>query len=341
LPALRPVCLARRLTPIRRLRDISRFAHGEPVSCASLFDLADKAKPLARQRAEEALPLAVVADSVAHRVDLAAEGGFRHDAAGPYRGEEVILADHALAILNEIEQEIEGLRLGGDQRRPAPQFPAVRIEQILFKSVDHSKSRQGLPLRKIKPANSQGKAKHTPKTHACPSDYRKRLPTRRRPMDALLTAIVIWISANYPLPASLDHPRIERVASVEMAGLRYKGLLSAPARQTTALQEQESSFEKRRDVVALYNDQTRTIYLSDKWAGATPAELSVLVHEMVHHLQNQAGTAYECPAEREKLAYEAQDKWLHLFGRNLEQEFEINGLALLVSTSCAMAMGLY
>jgi hypothetical protein len=30
-----------------------------------------------------------------------------------------------------------------------------------------------------------------------------------------------------------------------------------------------------------------------------------------------------------------------LFARNLEAEFEINGLALLVSTSCAMAMGLY
>jgi hypothetical protein len=42
-----------------------------------------------------------------------------------------------------------------------------------------------------------------------------------------------------------------------------------------------------------------------------------------------------------KLAYEAQDKWLHLFGRNLEAEFEINGLALLVSTSCAMAMELH
>jgi hypothetical protein len=55
----------------------------------------------------------------------------------------------------------------------------------------------------------------------------------------------------------------------------------------------------------------------------------------------QAGTAYECPAEREKLAYEAQDNWLRLFGRNLEAGFEINGLALLVSTSCAIAMGLY
>src|SRR5258707_15360678 len=32
----------------------------------------------------------------------------------------------------------------------------------------------------------------------------------------------------------------------------------------------------------------------------------------------QAGAAYEYPAEREKLAHEAQDNWLHLFGRNLE-----------------------
>jgi hypothetical protein len=30
-----------------------------------------------------------------------------------------------------------------------------------------------------------------------------------------------------------------------------------------------------------------------------------------------------------------------LFGRNLEGEFEINGIALLVSTSCAMATGSY
>jgi hypothetical protein len=129
-------------------------------------------------------------------------------------------------------------------------------------------------------------------------------------MDALLTAIVIWISANYALPASLNHPRIERVASIEMAGLRTNGLLSALARKSTALEEQESSFEKRRDVVALYNDQTKTIYLSDKWAGATPAELSVLVHEMVITFRTSRHRL-RMSAEREKLAYEAQDNWLH------------------------------
>ena len=160
-------------------------------------------------------------------------------------------------------------------------------------------------------------------------------------MDALLTAIVIWLSANYGLPAAFDHPRIERVPSIEMATLRYKGLLMSRQREVSVIEGQEASVEKMRGVVAVYNDQTKTIYLSDKWAGRTPAELSVLVHELVHHLQNEASVTHECPAEREKLAYEAQDKWLGLFGRNLEREFEINGLALLISTSCAMAMGLH
>jgi hypothetical protein len=158
-------------------------------------------------------------------------------------------------------------------------------------------------------------------------------------MDALLIAIVVWLSANYDLPAIFDLPRIERAPSTEMAALRNRGL-PASHRGGSAIQDQESSYEKMRDVVAVYNDRTRTIYLSDKWSGRTPSELSILVHEMVHHLQNATGIKYECPAEREKLAYEAQDKWLSQFGRNLESEFQINGLALLISTSCAMATGL-
>jgi hypothetical protein len=160
-------------------------------------------------------------------------------------------------------------------------------------------------------------------------------------MDALLTAIAIWLSANYGLPATFDHPRIELVPSIEMAMLRYKGVPSSPQREASVMQDHEPSFVEIRHIVGVYDDQMNTIYLSDQWAGRTPAELSVLVHEMVHHLQNKAGMRYECSAEREKLAYEAQDKWLRLFGRNLESEFEINGLTLLVSTSCAMATGLH
>jgi hypothetical protein len=90
----------------------------------------------------------------------------------------------------------------------------------------------------------------------------------------------------------------------------------------------------QREVVAIYNDMTKTIFLSDTWTGTTPAELSVLLHEMVHHLQNLAGLTYDCPAAREKPAYLAQDRWLQRHGLDLEKEFEIDKFTLVVSSAC-------
>ena len=52
--------------------------------------------------------------------------------------------------------------------------------------------------------------------------------------------------------------------------------------------------------------------------------------------QNKAGLTYACAGEREKLAYEAQEKWLGLFGRTLQGEFEIDPFTLKISTTCGM-----
>jgi len=86
--------------------------------------------------------------------------------------------------------------------------------------------------------------------------------------------------------------------------------------------------------VAVYSYATQTIYLPEGWTGTSPAELSVLVHELVHHVQNVAGLKYACAQEREKLAYEAQERWLGLFGHSLERDFELDGFSLLVKTRC-------
>jgi hypothetical protein len=48
-----------------------------------------------------------------------------------------------------------------------------------------------------------------------------------------------------------------------------------------------------REAVAAYDDEMKTIYLPEGWTGATPAERSVLVHPMVHHLQNLGKLKYE------------------------------------------------
>ena len=90
---------------------------------------------------------------------------------------------------------------------------------------------------------------------------------------------------------------------------------------------------QQREVVALY-DMTKTIFLPDAWTGTTAAEISVLVHEMVHHLQNLAGLKYDCPAAREKPAYLAQDRWLQQYGLDLDTEFQIDKFTLVVSSAC-------
>jgi hypothetical protein len=148
----------------------------------------------------------------------------------------------------------------------------------------------------------------------------------------LLAAIEAWLALHFDLPSVDHHPRIELVPPAKIAALRYHGLFPNPT--TESAPNGHSSGASRSDVVAIYSDATQTIYLPEGWTGTTAAELSVLVHEMVHHVQNVGGLKYACPQEREKLAYLAQERWLGLFGHNLEADFELDAFSLLVKTRC-------
>jgi predicted metalloprotease len=149
--------------------------------------------------------------------------------------------------------------------------------------------------------------------------------------QALLTAIENWVESQFDLPAIHEHPTIEFVLPGKMTSLRFKGSSSDPGAQVAPNDPASSA---QYDTIAIYHDATRTIYLPEGWTGGTPAEVSVLVHEVVHHFQNVLGLKYECPQEREKLAYIAQDRWLALFGYSLERDFNIDPFSLLVKTRC-------
>jgi hypothetical protein len=153
-------------------------------------------------------------------------------------------------------------------------------------------------------------------------------------MDALLTAIVLWLSANFDLPAKHDHPKIEIVPATEIAALRYRAFTPEKQSEILSLGRNTAAPGRDGDVVAVYDNARKTIFLPMGWTGGTPAELSVLVHEVVHHLQKAANLTYECPAAREELAYAAQDKWLGLFGRSLLSEFDIDPFTLKMKTVC-------
>ena len=137
-------------------------------------------------------------------------------------------------------------------------------------------------------------------------------------MKILLTVIMTWLSSSLDLPPAPEQPAIKLVAQEEMVRMRYGAAAAAQG----------------REVVALYDDKTKTVLLSNGWTGGTPAEVSVLVHELVHHLQNMAQLKYDCPAAREALAYAAQERWLKMFGQSLESEFGVDPFTLKISTAC-------
>jgi hypothetical protein len=88
------------------------------------------------------------------------------------------------------------------------------------------------------------------------------------------------------------------------------------------------------EVVSLYDTASEAILLPSGWTGASPAESSVLVHEMVHHLQHHSGRKYPCAQSKEELALMAQEAWLALFETSLEKEFGMDPFTQLVAGLC-------
>ncbi len=158
-------------------------------------------------------------------------------------------------------------------------------------------------------------------------------PATALPAQALLTEIATWLSANFELPVMREYPRVEFVSTMKLAALRYQNLL--PDRtDEIGVNEPPMQASQLPDIVGAYHDKTKTIYLADTWTGTTVAELSILVHEMVHHMQNLAELKYECAGAREKPAYIAQEEWLKRYGLDLERAFEIDKFTLFIKSSC-------
>ena len=154
-----------------------------------------------------------------------------------------------------------------------------------------------------------------------------------RPTQALLTEIVTWLSDHYDLPANYTLPEFKFLPALELASV-YRQALAQERINQNGINEPAVQGSGLIDIVAFYNDKTKTIFLADTWNGGSATEVSVLVHEMVHHLQNVGKLKYECAAAREKTAYLAQEAWLNRHGLDLEQEFEIDKFSLLIKTSC-------
>ncbi len=78
----------------------------------------------------------------------------------------------------------------------------------------------------------------------------------------------------------------------------------------------------------LYDPVSGEITLVLPWSASNPQDVSVLLHELVHHRQN--GMHYYCQAAKEQDAYYLQRDWL----AERDLTLDVNWVAVILASSC-------
>lgn len=133
-------------------------------------------------------------------------------------------------------------------------------------------------------------------------------------VEGLIAEFASWIAENS------DYAVAER--PVRAVALVTKG-------ETVGTGERQVSLGNRTR--GHYDEATGTIYIVRPWFPADPYDQSVLLHEMVHHMQVGAKHWY-CPQAQEWDAYRLQEAWLE--ERGLESNF--HWASILLESSCAV-----
>jgi hypothetical protein len=138
-------------------------------------------------------------------------------------------------------------------------------------------------------------------------------------MEQLINVVAVWLSLSFALPQIQGQPQIKHVSPESLVSIHYGPTMGE---------------SPDRNVMGAYDALSHTIFLRDDWNSRNPADVSVLVHELVHYLQDLASQRFECPGAREATAYAAQQRWLELYGTDLQSAFGIDAMTLKLRTAC-------
>ena len=103
---------------------------------------------------------------------------------------------------------------------------------------------------------------------------------------------MIWLGANSDFNVNMDVPVVMFLPQERMEQIYYK------------------EREKHGDLHAFYDTDHDTIVLPDTWDRREPWDLSVLLHEIIHYVQDQNEIQFNCTREMEGPAYPLQQKYL-------------------------------
>ncbi len=147
-------------------------------------------------------------------------------------------------------------------------------------------------------------------------------------MEQLLQALMIWASAQTGLPPAEELPEIQIADQCQIERIYYDDA-------------NKNCQDSAMRIQAIYDPRDSRMILPDSWSEKSIYDVSMLVHEIVHHLQAEAGITPSTVAcsgsEIEKPAYDAQIAWLEAAGLDAFETMGINKLAYRLLTMCETA----
>ena len=132
-----------------------------------------------------------------------------------------------------------------------------------------------------------------------------------RSLPDIVAALEGWLDAQSGYAPAGDAPAVRIVSRARLAAVN--GVASRVGPKTRGL----------------YDPETATVYLVRPWDPRRAEDVSVLLHELVHHRQRGARHWY-CPGAQEPDAYALQESWLAAEGATLA----FNRIAVVLEAGC-------
>jgi len=155
-------------------------------------------------------------------------------------------------------------------------------------------------------------------------------------MIELIMTLMVWISVHteFIIP---DPPSIEINTKVELRDIIYgcKELKTEdPIKWNEICREMDWA---ARSVVAVYNHDSKVIHLPEYFNPKILSHRSILLHELVHHMQyaNGYNKKVECMELLESQAYDLQEKWLEENNAEMPDDLKIGPIMRSLVTRCS------
>ena len=112
-------------------------------------------------------------------------------------------------------------------------------------------------------------------------------------MKELLVTLMLWIGANTNYNVDLSMPEIIRMDKSPLEYQYFKGKVPTDA-----------------DIHGFYNLKDKKIYIRGEYPIDHPWSQGLILHELLHYVQDMNKVSFECVAQMEKEVWPLQKKYL-------------------------------